>query len=219
MLKKYKHISFDLDGTLVHTTPEYRYALVSKIVEALGGTLSDPRLVDRFWFESGREAFIRNTFKLDPDVFWSLFHIEDAPELRSVHTKAYHDAERAVRKLKDMGKVVSVITGSPQGTAEMELEKLNGAPHDYLLSTSSAGHSPKPDPAALQFVLAELDARPEETVYVGNGNEDALFARNAGVDFIYLERKEYEFDLRDYSLAVVQSLNELFESKQVRPLL
>lgn len=213
MLQNYKHISFDLDGTLVHTVPEYRHALVPKVVQALGGSISGPEAIDRFWFESGRDAFIRGAFKVEPDLFWGMFRAEDSAERRSAHTRAYHDSEKAIRKLKDMDKTVSIVTGAPHEIAEMEIKKLNGAPHDYYLSTTSSGHSPKPDPKSLHFVLDELELKPEETLYIGNSNEDAFYAKNAGVGFVYLERDEYQFDLKDYSLAIIKSLYELFELK------
>ncbi len=119
MLEKYKHISFDLDGTLVHTMPEYRHKIVPEVVKELGGVIQNKFSIDKFWFESGRD--------------------------------------------------------------EMEIQK-------------------------------KLTIQPNETVYVGNSNEDAYFAKNAGVDFIYLERKEHQFDLRDYAIATIHSLSELFDS-------
>ena len=50
----------------------------------------------------------------------------------------------------------------------------------------------------------------KETLYVGNSNEDALFAHNVGVDFLYLERRKHEFDMTKYSIAEIHSLDELF---------
>ena len=55
MLKKYKHIAFDLDGTLVHTVPEYRYKIVPEVVSQLGGTIDSVHSIDKFWFEGGRD--------------------------------------------------------------------------------------------------------------------------------------------------------------------
>ena len=46
--------------------------------------------------------------------------------------------------------------------------------------------------------------------YIGNSNEDAYYSKNAGVEFIYLERKEHEFDLKDYAITTIQTLEDLF---------
>ena len=210
MLNKYKHISFDLDGTLVHTVPEYRHEIVPAIVKELGGTIKNPYSIDRFWFESGRDEVIRNDFSLEPSRFWPLFREADCPEKRSTYIRAYDDAERALRRLKQMNKIVSIITGSPGHIAQMEIGKLNEAPHDFYLSVADSEFNEKPSPESFRFVLENLKAKPKETVYIGNSNEDAYYAKNAGVDFIHLDRKEHQFDLKDYVIATIHSLDELF---------
>ncbi|MDP3015098.1 MAG: HAD family hydrolase [bacterium] len=210
MINKYKHISFDLDGTLIHTMPEYRHRVVPVVIKQLGGNIADEFVIDRFWFESGRSEIIKNHFNLNPDKFWELFHIIDTPEQRSAHTQAYEDAEPTFRKLKDLGKTISIITGAPRKIAQIEIKKLNGAPHDFYFSIADSEFSEKPDPSSFHHTLEQLCLKPEETVYVGNSSEDAYYAKNTGVDFIYLNRKEHKFDLKEYATAIIHSLDELF---------
>ena len=54
--------------------------------------------------------------------------------------------------------------------------------------------SEKPDPAGLLRVIEELDAVPEETVFVGDSERDAETARRAGTEFAWAS----EFDQRRY---------------------
>jgi FMN phosphatase YigB (HAD superfamily) len=210
LLAKYRHVSFDLDGTLVHTLPEYRYRVVSATVRALGGATPSTRSIDRFWFEARRSQIVAEEFMIDPLVFWKLFVKLDEPAERARHTRVYDEAETVLRRLKAEGKLLSVITGSPRWIAEMELAKLNGVPLDLTFSIDYTRFQEKPDPASFHFVLGELEVRPEETLYVGNSDEDAEFARNAGVDFLYLERREHPFSLRDQAVAMLGSLGEIF---------
>jgi len=210
MLNKYKHISFDLDGTLVHTVPEYRHEIVPMVVKELGGEIKNKHSIDKFWFESDRNNAIKNDFGLEPTSFWNLFRKVDSAEKRFSHTRAYDDAERTLRKLKQMNKIVSIITGAPHHIANMEIEKLNGAPYDFYLSVTDNKFPEKPDSQSFNYVLEKMNLKPSETVYIGNSNEDAYYAKNAGVSFIYLERKEHEFDLKDYAINTIQSLDELF---------
>jgi phosphoglycolate phosphatase len=210
MIERYRHISFDLDGTLVHTVPEYRHKIVPEIVETLKGSIKEDRSIDKFWFESGRDKIIKNEFNLEPGIFWKLFREIDTPEKRSKHTTAYPEAEKAIKKIKESGKIVSIITGAPAWIAEMEIEKLNDIGHDYYLSIHGGGFKSKPDPKSFFYVLDKLSLKPKETLYIGNSNEDAYYAKSAGVDFLYLERKEHKFDLSDYSIGKIHSLDELF---------
>lgn len=209
-LNKYKHISFDLDGTLVHAVPEYRHKIVPMVVSRLGGKVINERSVDRFWFEAGRDKIIIEEFSLAPDKFWPLFRELDTLEERKAHTWVYPDAERTLVKLKQAGKIISIITGAPAPLAKMEIDKLNRAPLDYYFSITSSGLPQKPDPQSFFHVLEKLSLPADLTLYIGNSNEDALFARNAGVDFLYLERREHEFDLKEYSIGEIHSLDELF---------
>jgi HAD superfamily hydrolase (TIGR01549 family) len=208
-LEKYKHISFDLDGTLVHTVEEYRNKIVPEVVQKLGGEIKDKKAINRFWFEGNRDETICKEFGLTPPVFWKLFRELDTPEKRSARTFAYPDAEKALRKLKSQGKVISIITGAPQWIAKMEIEKLNGAPCNFFLSLTSSKFGNKPDPAGFLFALEKLKINSQNTLYIGNSNEDASFAQNAGVDFLYLERKEHSFSLSDYSIGEINSLDQL----------
>jgi phosphoglycolate phosphatase len=210
-LDKYKHISFDLDGTLVHTTEEYRLKVVPETLEMLGSKIRDKHLINRFWFESGRDEIIKKEFGLDPEKFWKAFHKVDRPEKRDSYTKSYPDSERVIKSLKKLGKVISIITGAPPWTADMEIKKINKNLYDLFLSISDVGEElpPKPDPEGFHFALEKLNMKPEETIYIGNSNDDAYFAKNAGVDFLYLCRKEHDFDLRDYSVGKIHSLDEL----------
>lgn len=209
MIEKYRHISFDLDGTLVHTVPEYRHRVVPRVVAGLGGVIHDDHSVDRFWFEPNRNETIRREFALEPEVFWPLFRKIDTIEERSSHTHPYEDSARALHTLKTQGKTVSILTGAPHWIAEMEIEKLNGAPHDFHISLIQGKFKNKPDPESFRHALQQLRMNPSETVYIGNAGEDAAYAKNAGVDFMYLERKEHEFTLREYAVAVIHSLDEL----------
>ena len=210
MIKKYRHISFDLDGTLVHTFPEYRYRLLSVVTKILGGKVPANRDIDRFWFENARDEIILKDFGFKVDEFWEVFRKMDDPKERALNTDAYPDSEITLRKIKEAGKIVSIITGVPHIIAEFEIKKLNEAPVDYYLSIFDRGFEQKPAPESFRFVLNELETKPEETVYIGNSNEDAYFAKNAGVDFIYLERRQHEFDSKDWIIETIHSLEELF---------
>lgn len=210
MITKYKHISFDLDGTLVHTISEYRHKIVPEVVSQLGGKIPDNDSIDRFWFGAGRDFFIEKELGLKPILFWNLFRKMDSPQNRSLYTEAYNDSERALKRLKKMGKIISILTGAPHNIAQMEIEKLNNAPHDFYISIHDSEFDEKPDPASLNFAIKKLSVKPQETIYIGNGVEDAYFAKKAGVGFIHLKRKEHYLDLKDYAVATIKSLDELF---------
>lgn len=211
LIDKYKHISFDLDGTLIHTTPEYRHKIVPAIVSKLGGKITDKYHIDRFWFEHDRDNIIQECFNLNPIIFWNILKKLDTAENRNRRASAYGDAEPAIRELKKTGKIISIITNAPKWATEMGIKKLNSPPIDTYLSLGDNNETEwKPNPEGMHFIVNKIGSSKKETLYIGNSEEDALFAKNAGVDFVHIERNEHPFDLKEYSVAVIHSLDELF---------
>lgn len=211
MIKKYKHISFDLDGTLVHTLPEYFFNSLVKTIKKLNGVVPDDKTISRLWFESGRDELIGNELGLNPGKFWERFRQIDTPGQRCQYTKPYSDVEMCLKNIKNIGKRISIITGGIRNIAEAEVKMLNSVALDYFFPIDYSRFKEKPAPESFLFVLSELKVKPEETVYIGNSSEDARFAENAGVDFIYLERKQHEFDSDDWMTNKIHSLDELFQ--------
>lgn len=210
MLEKYKHISFDLDDTLVHTVADYRYWLVSGVVKKIGGEPPSQETVNEFWFESDREETITKKLKVNPRNFWQVFKEIDTPRRRSRFTFVYQDAIDCLWRLNKIGKLISVITGSPPWISKIETRKLKGAPVDfYLATTVHKKLKTKPHPSGMYYVLARLGISAQETVYVGNGEEDALFAKNTGVDFIYLARRQHKIEPKETAVAMIKTLDEL----------
>ncbi len=210
MISKYNHISFDLDGTLVSTLPEYRQRIVPCVINNLGGMVGHPDLIDKFWFEPNRNEFISKNFKLDPDKFWRLFRELDKIEERAASTKVFNDVKKSLERLKKENKIISIITGAPQNIAKMEIEKFSKCHLDYQYSIDCKKFKEKPAPESFLFVLEELKSLPKDTVYIGNSIEDALYAKNSGVDFIHIERNEHHYDLKEHAIGVINSLEDLF---------
>lgn len=208
-LRKYTHFSFDLDGTLVHTVPEYRYAVVPEAAKRAGGVAYDTKIIDKFWFESGRDRILAEEFGIDPETFWSHFRTIDTPEYRSEHTRAYEDSEPTLQLLQTLGKTISIITGAPERIATMEIKKLRNVKIDHFTSLAWSNFSHKPHPGGLTHTLTQVKKTPNETLYIGNSNEDAEFAKNAGVDFVYIERKEHSFSFGNSILGTIHSLSDL----------
>src|SRR3989338_3198514 len=88
----YEAVVFDLDGTLVHTAPEYRYLVVEQTLRDLW-VVSSNHNVDRYWFEARRDRIIQEQFGVEPEQFREILGKYDAVELRRKFTKAYDDVD------------------------------------------------------------------------------------------------------------------------------
>ena len=203
---KYKACIFDLDGTLVHSSPEHRYLVVGKTLKKLG-TETSREDIDRFWFEARRDEIIEEIFKVNKEQFWSLFRKYDDPKIRLNFTKAYSDVE-VIKEIRSAGMKTGILTGAPIHIANLEIGLLGKENFDVILSTHDSEEiKPKPDPSGLIKCLNFLNVRKGDSLYVGNSDEDILAAQSAGIYDILLDRKEHEFPEVNPSLKI----NSLYE--------
>ena len=188
----YKAVIFDLDGTLVHTTPEYRYQIVGQTLKDLGTTSSDYN-IDRFWFESRRDSIIKEHFGLEPELFWKNYYTHDTIELRKQFTKLYDDVD-FIQELRQNSYKTGIVTGAPVHIAFLEIGMLGKENFDaVIIAHTLNGIKPKPHPHGLEECLNLLGVQKNEAIYVGNADEDVATARNAQVFDVLLVRGEHEF--------------------------
>ncbi len=189
---KYTAAIFDLDGTLIHSDPEFRYTLVGKILNDLGVKFSKED-IDRFWFETDRDEIVTCDFGLTISAFWDPFKKYDTAELRKKFAKTYDDVD-FIRELQKAGYKTGLVTGAPLHIAEMEIDMIGEEKFDAIVvAHRQNGFTPKPHPQGLEECLDLLGVYKSEAVYIGNGDEDVQTARNAGVFDILIDRGEYAF--------------------------
>ncbi|MDI6721896.1 MAG: HAD family hydrolase, partial [Candidatus Aenigmarchaeota archaeon] len=185
-----KAVIFDLDGTLVHTAPEYRYIVVGKVLHELGPPFSK-KYIDEFWFGLDRDRIVEECFNLNPGVFWETYKKYDDPQYRKRFMELYDDVD-FIYELKENGFKTGIVTSAPSRIINVEMEMLplfDAAVRAQL----SSGVNPKPHPDGLEKCLEIMKIENNEALYVGNGEEDILAAKSAGVLDVLIDRGEYEF--------------------------
>jgi HAD superfamily hydrolase (TIGR01549 family) len=204
-------VIFDLDGTLVHTTPEYRYMVVGSTLNDFD-IIGDEKDIDDFWFlsEEHRERIVNNIWKLNlEEQFWPTFRKYDALDLRKKHTKVYDDVD-ILTLLKENKLKTGIVTSAPAHIIKLELSLLNHNFDSVIRAQLSEGVNQKPHPEGLIKCMNTLNTNPDNTIYVGNSKEDMDMAKNAGVYGILISRGEYDFKNVDPSLRI----NSLYELRE-----
>lgn len=88
--------------------------------------------------------------------------------------------EDALVRLAGAGYRFALASNKPPRFSRMILEANGIASGFAAIAGPGDAHPPKPDPAMLRTLLAEMDATPGETVCVGDMEVDVAFARAGG---------------------------------------
>lgn len=195
-------VVFDLDGTLVHTTSDYRYLVVGKTLAKFNKSATNSS-IDDFWFRSEEERtrIIQEEWSLDPEEFWPVFRKYDTSKLREEHTKPYEDTKVLV-ELKQKGLKMGIVTSAPRHIIDLELGMLNIKFDAVVRAQLTERISPKPSPQGLETCLNKLNIKKENAIYTGNSSEDMELASNSGVFGVLIERGEYTLGKIDCGLRI-----------------
>jgi putative hydrolase of the HAD superfamily len=172
---------FDLDGTLLQYTREYREVLTGSF-EAVCGD------VEESWIETYTEAFLEEFGECNPEPARRAFERTAAPanpqrfaeQLHQAEVDATRSAPRAHEDLDDLGEAFSlaVLTNGP---TDWQLGKLDAHgltdPFDAIVTSYEVG-AHKPDTEPFAAVERRLDA--DAYAMIGDSDSDVEGARAAG---------------------------------------
>jgi len=187
-----KLLVFDLDGTLADTRDDLA-ASVNAALAAIGRAPLPIGTVVGFVGDGARNLLTRCLAAEGGsppapgtvDAALSAF-LEHYREHCLVETRAYPGLAEALDRLPGYRK--AVLTNKPGAPAVRILEGLGMAGYFGHVFGGDNPYGQKPEPAALRKLMELEDARPEETVMIGDGVQDLRAARRAGARFLgYLD--------------------------------
>jgi phosphoglycolate phosphatase len=186
-------IVFDLDGTLVDTTPDIA-AAINRVLARHGreplGDAAVHALVGEGARELTRRAFtaagapLADDVALDRETRAYLAAYAERPVERSA---VHGDAREALAALAARGLALGVATNKETALAWTVLRALDLAPSIAEVAGPDAVAHRKPHPAHLLAVVDALGATPETTVFVGDNVIDVRTAAAAGVRCVLVE--------------------------------
>lgn len=204
MMKKYKAILFDMDGTLLPMdnavfTKGYFKELAKKL-SPIG--IEPEKLVDSVW--AGTKAMIKNDgSRPNFEIFWDVFRqvtekdiapFKDASDIfysnDFANAKAYTSenplAVKAIELAHKAAETVVCATNPlfPMNGQEMRLSWVGLKASDFDLVTSYETDSYcKPNPRYYETICERIGVAPEECLHIGNDElEDMYAASSVGMD-------------------------------------
>ena len=180
----YRHVIWDLGGTLVDTYPALDRTLAAVVRDA-GGQVSEAE-VARLTRRSTGEAIaaLSSRFGIDEAAFRAA-EAELKRRWEEYPPPAMPGARELLRDVASAGGLNLVVTHRERSSAESLIAGL-GLRVDDLISAVD-GHPRKPDPSMFTAMLARHRLSADDCLAVGDRPIDAVAARAAGVTAATLE--------------------------------
>lgn len=186
-----KSIVFDLDGTLVDSSPDIAAALNAAFADLGVRELSAPEVLAMLG--GGPRILVAQALTslgvtlddatLDARVESYSAHYRAAPAARTV---CFADAAKALPELHAKGIKLGICTNKRTDIADQVLTHLGLREVFGAVIGSDLASAPKPNPAHLLETLQILDTDPSDCIYVGDTSIDAAAAAGAGVRYVHV---------------------------------
>jgi len=176
----------DLDGTMLHTVPDFELALNGMRAEF--GLAPTTAAIIEPMVGKGSEKLIRDVLALDYEAARIDAVFDEAMAAYQRHYLAingqrstlYPGVLEGLQALKELGLRLACVTNKPVAFARPLLEQKGLAPFFELLYGGDSLARKKPDPLPLLQVCRDFDLAPASVVAIGDSSNDAEAARAAG---------------------------------------
>ncbi len=212
---RFSCIVFDIDGTLIDSSPDVAAALNSVLVSRGRSPLAVDR-VRALWQDQLR-SLLRAAFRSTGESLSDPAINEALADFRAAWTSRIgsdallaDDAPLHLRRLVDGGARLCVLTNRSEHVTVSLLERFGLA--DYFEFVLPGGHDSarKPDPAGLSELMTHCGVSDAETLLVGATQLDLKTARHGGVKCAMLASFRPRAELvamgADYTLSDLASL-------------
>ncbi len=179
-MKTYKHLVFDVDGTLINTE-RIHFASLKGVLKKIWG--EDAILPDlRFSFGIPGIRTMEILELPDPEAAcreWERTYIEYAEEMKTI---PFDGMEEVLEKLSKTDVSLGIITSRSRREYKEDFEQQKLGDYFSCVVTASDTRRGKPYPDPMLEYLKNTGAKPEEVLFFGDSSYDMECAKGAGVD-------------------------------------
>ena len=176
----------DLDGTMMHTAPDFHVA-VNRMRDELGLAPLDIETITHF-VGKGTENLMRRVLGVDYGPEEVEAHFPRALEsyqqhylsINGDHSTLYPGVREGLDALRAKGLRLACVTNKPIAFAEPLLAKTGLRAYFDIVYGGDSLPKKKPDPYPLLKVCEDFHLRPDQVVAIGDSSNDAQAARAAG---------------------------------------
>ena len=176
----------DLDGTMVHTAPDFQVAINRMRADFGLAPLSVETIIE--FVGKGSENLMRRVLAVDFDAAEVERRFADALagyqrhyfEINGDYSSVYDGVREGLAAMRQQGLRLACVTNKPIAFARPLLQKTGLAEYFELIYGGDSLPKKKPDPLPMLTVCRDFALQPFEVVAIGDSSNDAEAARAAG---------------------------------------
>lgn len=178
----YKHIVFDVDGTLLDTAYCILYSLRQALLTVTG---SSPEIED-MTHVLGRTSVANMEYFGITDQAGEIIDLWVENEGKNSHMiQPFDGIPELLESLKKSGCQLGIVTSRTHEELNLVLDPLPIRGYFPVVICSDDTKEPKPSPAPLLKYMEETGAKSSEVLYIGDGLHDSVCASAAGAHFAH----------------------------------
>jgi phosphoglycolate phosphatase len=185
-LKGIRAVIIDLDGTMVHTAPDFHAAINNMRAEFELTPLSIDTIIE--FVGKGSENLMRRVLGVDFDADQVEDYFADALAAYQRHYLAingqyssiYPGVLEGLGAMRAQGLRLACVTNKPISFALPLLEQTGLSPYFELVYGGDSLPKKKPDPLPMLTVCRDFSLEPQQVLAIGDSSNDAEAARAAG---------------------------------------
>jgi phosphoglycolate phosphatase len=176
----------DLDGTMVHTAPDFQVAINRMRAELDLAPLTVETIIG--FVGKGSENLMRRVLTVDFDAEKAERLHQQAldsyqrhyADINGLHSSVYEGVSEGLAAMQAGELRLACVTNKPVAFARVLLEKTGLAGYFEVIYGGDSLPAKKPDPLPMLTVCRDFGLEPSQVVAIGDSSNDAEAARAAG---------------------------------------